>query len=451
MDPVIQSPPACRLDEVKPLLLDALKNRTPGPVSRVELTIEALDFFDWLSAQAPCSSGYWSDRESGFELVGIGNADMLTGTTLQDYELLMDSLHDKVDESPFEIRYFGGFHFAPDTHHDDTWNYFKGYRFVLPRFEIIHRDGQTVFAMNVLKDEASDAAAKEVDALVMDCPKAAFSLPGAFGRTNNPGRGPWLEAVEDALHHISSGGLEKVVLARKSSVFFNGKLSPVSLLWHLRQHTRQRFHFCFQPVHGHAFVGASPERLYRRDGRSIMTEAIAGTRPVGKTEEEQQALADELLGNVKELREHQYVVDSIRSVLSGLTSELTSDLEPELLVLNASQHLATRFKGRLRENARDGDLLKALHPTPAVGGFPREAALDMIGQLEHFHRGWYAAPVGWITRDAAQFAVGIRSALVDGMGMYLFSGAGIVEGSDPAAEWDEIENKISDFKSLFNF
>jgi menaquinone-specific isochorismate synthase len=93
--------------------------------------------------------------------------------------------------------------------------------------------------------------------------------------------------------------------------------------------------------------------------------------------------------------------------------------------------------------------LEKLHPTPAVGGFPTDRALRDIARLEPFDRGWYAGPLGWIAKDASQFVVGIRSGLTEGKRLHLFSGAGIVEGSVPEKEWEEIENKISDFVTLF--
>jgi menaquinone-specific isochorismate synthase len=94
-------------------------------------------------------------------------------------------------------------------------------------------------------------------------------------------------------------------------------------------------------------------------------------------------------------------------------------------------------------------VLRALHPTPAVGGYPRGEALEEIQALEPFDRGWYAGPVGWIGAGGAEFAVGIRSGLVRGNRLTLFSGAGIVAGSVPESEWAEIEQKIGDFTRMF--
>jgi menaquinone-specific isochorismate synthase len=106
-------------------------------------------------------------------------------------------------------------------------------------------------------------------------------------------------------------------------------------------------------------------------------------------------------------------------------------------------------RGTLQEGVSDAEVLDALHPTPAVGGYPRVEAFEEIRDLEPFDRGWYAGPVGWIGADSAEFAVGIRSGLVSGRKLSLFSGAGIVAGSTAEDEWTEIEQKIDDFTRIF--
>ena len=163
---------------------------------------------------------------------------------------------------------------------------------------------------------------------------------------------------------------------------------------------------------------------------------------------EDQALSNELTASDKDLREHQYVVDAIHKTLEQFCSLLVVDEKPCVLKLTRCQHLITTFRGRLRKGVKDSDLLENLHPTPAVGGYPTDRALQDIARLELFDRGWYAGPVGWIAKDAAQFVVGIRSGLTEGRRLHLFSGAGIVDGSVPKKEWEEIENKIGDFVAL---
>ena len=115
-------------------------------------------------------------------------------------------------------------------------------------------------------------------------------------------------------------------------------------------------------------------------------------------------------------------------------NRLRYDERPFLAKLNRLQHLKVRFQGHLCDGVSDADLLAALHPTPAVAGYPREASLRFLREHEPFDRGWYAGPVGWIGADATEFAVAIRSTLIEGNRAHLFSGAGIVAGSDAEQE-----------------
>ena len=118
--------------------------------------------------------------------------------------------------------------------------------------------------------------------------------------------------------------------------------------------------------------------------------------------------------------------------------------------LSKLQHLLMKFSGLLKEKTQDSDILESIHPTPAVGGVPSEKASAEIENIENFDRGWYAGPVGWIGKDEAEFAVAIRSGLVFENELYLYSGAGIVEGSNPENEWEEIENKIAGFMNALD-
>jgi menaquinone-specific isochorismate synthase len=205
------------------------------------------------------------------------------------------------------------------------------------------------------------------------------------------------------------------------------------------------YYFCFQPKNEIAFIGGTPEQLYYRENNNIHTEAVAGTRRRGSSAYEDKQLEQDLLTCEKDIREHRFVVDSIQNALNILCDSINRQENISVLKLSRLQHLLMQFKGLLKQNIKDSDILENLHPTPAVGGVPSEEAINAIENIEHFDRGWYAGPVGWISRDKAEFAVAIRSGLVYENELYLYSGAGIVEGSDAENEWEEIENKIAGF------
>jgi menaquinone-specific isochorismate synthase len=271
----------------------------------------------------------------------------------------------------------------------------------------------------------------------------------AHHRVDSPTREEWYAKVEELLNLFEQGEVDKVVLARESRFFFNDTVDPFSLLQHLRENTTHSYHYAFQVTHGSAFIGASPERLFKRDGELLYSEALAATRPRGATLEEDELLGAELLNTEKDLHEHRLVLDRIISLLEEFCTSVSRDREMEVLKLRHCQHLLCKVGGQLISTDCDADVLEKLHPTPAVGGTPKDSALEWISRLEDFDRGWYAAPVGWIGSDGAEFAVAIRSALVQNDIVSVYTGAGIVSGSKPRKEWKEIENKIADFRALF--
>jgi menaquinone-specific isochorismate synthase len=141
--------------------------------------------------------------------------------------------------------------------------------------------------------------------------------------------------------------------------------------------------------------------------------------------------------------EHEFVVTAVREALQPICSKLDIPAEPEVRKYPNVQHLYSPIKGVLKSKTDVLNVLSAMHPTPAVGGFPTEQSLDHIKRLEHFDRGWYAAPVGWICSSGrSEFSVAIRSALLCKNEATLYAGCGIVEGSDPEKEWHETQIKL---------
>jgi menaquinone-specific isochorismate synthase len=275
-------------------------------------------------------------------------------------------------------------------------------------------------------------------------------------RRDDPARAEWDRMLRWALGAFEPGDpgpgqtLGKVVLARRARFLFEEAVDPIALLRRLEAATPRCYHALVAPGSGAAFLTATPERLLRLDGRELLTEAVAGTRPRAEADAADDLLRAELLDSEKDRREHAFVRDAIVGALTPLATEVEVDSEAAALTLARGRHLRTGIRATLAKGVGVTDLLRALHPTPAVGGTPTAAALDAIDRLEPFDRGLYAGPIGWVGRDAegreaADLAVGIRSGLVAGRSLSLYSGAGIVAGSDPASEWAEIEHKIGDF------
>ncbi len=253
----------------------------------------------------------------------------------------------------------------------------------------------------------------------------------------------WETAVRAALEAIAVGALQKVVLARPAVLQLPVAPDPVAVLQALHRSQPRAYCFLFEPQPGMAFVGATPELLARVQHGQVETVALAGSIARGRDEHEDALLGRQLLQSAKDRREHAAVVTAIREALAPLTRGLAAPSEPRLRRLPHIQHLETPLRGLLRPGVGLLDVAAALHPTPALGGAPREAALRFIAAHEPYPRGWYAAPVGLLFPDGSgELGVAIRSALLLGNRAVLYAGAGIVAGSDPAREWQETALKL---------
>jgi menaquinone-specific isochorismate synthase len=270
-----------------------------------------------------------------------------------------------------------------------------------------------------------------------DAPTAPPAFPTELGAH-------WFAAgVSNALSRIAAGELQKVVLARA----WRAALPPDFAVGPLLERLRERYPAChtfsFSNATGAAFLGATPERLLEVAAGQLRTEALAGTAPRGTHAAEDARLAAALLGSDKEHREHAAVVDAILANLRAAGVSARADGPPRLVPLAGVQHLRTPVSAALPAGTHILDLAAALHPTPALGGVPRDAALAHIRANEPAPRGLYAGPLGWFDAagEGALFAA-IRSALLDGHGNLEFrAGAGIVAGASPAAELAETDNK----------
>lgn len=245
----------------------------------------------------------------------------------------------------------------------------------------------------------------------------------------------WAHAIDVALVAIRLGELDKVVLARAVEVSADRPFLRREVLARLRA---QQPGCCVYADEG--FLGATPELLVRRTGTTVTSRPMAGSASA-----DDPAGLERLAASAKDAREHRPVVDAIVEVLTPWCRELEASDEPVVASFATIAHLATRVVGTLCYPAPDAlTLARALHPTPAVGGVPRPAALEAIQRLERTPRGRYAGPVGWVdARGDGEWGVALRGATIDGATALLHAGAGIVDGSVAAAEWRETEAKLA--------
>jgi menaquinone-specific isochorismate synthase len=442
-------------DRVSRALSDARLESLADPVERIaRLTVPAgrVDPFRWLSEQRISPKVYWSGREDRAGVAAVGVADLREAGVSKGAGSLSKLLASLPDSGGSGARYYGGARFDPLGQPDEEWAAFSAYRFVLPRLELHAGETETTLVCNLVLPRDTDDASKivqEIEDLSLPEGASGALLPAPMFREDSPDFQGWSENVVRVLSAFSEGRLGKVVLARRAEFGFCRDLDPTLLLESLMAATPGCFHFYAEPESGTAFLGASPERLFRRVGRLVESEAVAGTRPRGVSSAEDEGLRDDLLHSAKDRSEHTYVSKGIREALEPLCEELEIEDCVSEMMLVRGRHLRSKVRGTLQDGVTDAALLDAMHPTPAVGGHPRSEALEQIHALEPFDRGWYAGPVGWIGQEASEFAVGIRSGLVRGRTLALFSGAGIVAGSVPDEEWAEIEHKIGDFTGMF--
>ena len=440
--------------ELQDRIADALlkvDGKVEKSVFRVELNIPHINPLEWLRASKSTLKTYWKSRDSHLVVAGLGSAMLLKGSPEDPFFPVKELEEEILPASSSGVRAFGGIRFAPRVPVSGEWQSFGASSFLIPRFQVEQERGRSRLICNIVRGQdasLNEEIIRQVSQLVLPRRTHWSLLRPPFARENSPGEIEWHDAIRRILNAIESGVVEKIVLARKAVFSFLDQLDPIRMLAGLEQVAHNSFRFLFQLNDQAAFVGASPEKLFSRSGHRLVSEAVAGTGQRGRTEIADRRSADELLASEKDQREHAFVRETIRNVLEPMSKRIRFEKKPSLLDLNAGRHLRTRFEASLKDGVQTGELLKQLHPTPAVAGAPLEVAMEFIEKLEQFDRGWYAGPVGWVSKEDAEFAVAIRSGVLAGKELFLYSGAGIVEGSQPNLEWEEIEQKLDNFMRI---
>jgi menaquinone-specific isochorismate synthase len=392
---------------------------------------DAFDPLSWLCSQRCWPQFYWQQRNGDDEIAALG--------AVKSFSSLADaSRFLQTPELPDDLRICGMNAFNPE----------QGALF-LPRLEWRRNAGHAVLRLVLWSDRSlrDDAIqARELFASLKEgklLPPLHVTLQAERHYPDHP---HWLQLVSDAISTIASGALDKVVLARATDLVFTDALNAGAIMAASRRLNLRCYHFYQAFDAGHAFLGSSPERLWRRRGKLLRTEALAGTVASHPDDVQAQQLADWLMKDDKNQRENMLVVEDICQRLQTAAQTLEV-LPPQIVTLRKVQHLRRCIWTELAD-ADDERCLHLLQPTAAVAGLPRTPARAWIEQHEPFTREWYAGSAGYLSRQQSEFCVALRSANVDGKTLRLFAGAGIVSGSDPEQEWQEIENKAAGLRTL---
>jgi isochorismate synthase len=350
----------------------------------------------------------------------------------------------------------GGFAFAPEGPVSPEWEGYPAGLLTLPRICVASAGGESRLVLSMVVTPAgsvehqADEAAGEAQRLLENSLEgsrqgepagAVQQAPRRQTAGEHPPGAAWKVRVTASAQAVREGILRKVVLARSVRVR-GGPFDPIAALHRLSA----GYPGCtlFAVARGaRCFLGATPERLVRVRGGEVSAMALAGTAPRGRDEQEDRGLGELLLASSKDRIEHAAVVDLLREDLAGACTEVSADDGPGLLKVANVQHLCTPLTAKIRPPLMLLDLVARLHPTPAVGGVPRDKSLEWIRRYEGLDRGWYAGPVGWVDQKGeGEFAVAIRSALLHGDEAVLFAGCGIVADSDPDQEYEESRLKL---------
>ena len=414
---------------------------------------------------------YWEQPAAARAMVGIGAVEVIEASGGARFEESAERIQealstlavasiDHVHPDGAGPAFVGGFGFEDHAIASEEWAGFAPVSFVLPEAMLVREGKRTWLTVTARHAKGQDsealarAALARLEALfvLLSEAAAAAALERTPARANaytaRPDRAHvvYLAAVDAATSAIGRGDLEKVVLARSLAVESDESYDAASVLASLRRIHASSTVFAIGRAE-RVFLGASPERLVSVVGETLQTAAVAGSAPRGRSPEEDERHASTLRESKKEQEEHAVVVRDIEAALRPLCDEIEHPESPSLLKLDGIQHLQTVFAARLSTQAGKRphvlEIADRLHPTPAVGGTPREGAAKWIREREELVRGWYAGGIGFVTpAGGGEFHVALRSGLLCGARARLYAGAGIVGASIPEAELVETRLKL---------
>ncbi|MGJ9457463.1 isochorismate synthase [Oceanobacillus sp. CF4.6] len=414
---------------------------------------DPLCFFD-AAKQIGGNRTFWTSSSQQFLLVGAGSAHQISAekSRFEETEKQWDSVLEKAFvHNPYDVPgtgvvALGGMSFDPKKKPTKLWKKFKPSNFTVPEFLLTKYDNSYYFTINIYVKK-NDHAKQLADDLKMMERKLIFNNKREADRLEitkvkeiDPEK--WKNSVRKATEVIGKGNMEKIVLAREVRLKFNRKADISTVLSNLLNTQPNSYIFAYE-MDEDCFVGATPERLVKLEGTNLLSTCLAGTASRGKTEIEDRKISDDLLHDEKNRQEHDFVVKMIKHAIMDYCTEVNIPDEPVIYPLSNLQHLYTPVTANLKNGYSIFDIIKQLHPTPALGGTPRAESLAFIREQELLDRGWYGAPIGWMdSNQNGEFAVAIRSALIQGDEASLFAGCGVVKDSDPDSEYEETKIKL---------
>lgn len=402
---------------------------------------------------------YWENQQKNCAIVAWDSCEekLITGNNrFQKVQNFIDIYRDKIVEfgekglPEIGLKFFTTFTFFESSGLSSP---FPKATVFIPKWQITRYQDSCFLTCNFALWEKADLVAiqEEINRQILqieNVAKCLINLPFSYAdfqqikKNNLQQQKQFKKAVMAALEDIQSKQITKIVLSHYLDVTSPFPLIPCSSLNYLREKYRGCYIFSVGNKQGTSFIGATPERLFSLRKKQLVSDALAGSAPRGKSVIADQKIAKTLLESEKEKREHQAVSNYIIKQLEQLGLTPTSSPR-KLLKLSNIQHLWTVIQAEMSSAINPLEIVAQLHPTPAVAGVPSAIACEKIQQYETFDRALYAAPIGWLdTQGNAEFMVGIRSAMINKNQARLYAGAGIVAGSNPEKELAEVKLKL---------
>lgn len=421
-------------------------------------TIDPLSFF---TVGKDCFLGerfFWKDPNDEMMMIGLGISKQIESDQATDRFFLVDTewkkflkdslIYNSYIETGIGPVMFGGFSFDPYKEKTNLWSKFSDSLFHLPKYMLTIVNGEAYLTTNIVCTQNDDISLlkkvqDERNQLLHSISHRRDINQAALLEKKEISPESWKESVEEVVQDLKAGPLKKVVLARELRLFFDNPVEAEEVLSRLYEQQKESYIFVFES-NGDCFIGASPERLVKKQDKNVYSTCLAGSIPRGKTDEEDRILGEKLLNDRKNLIEHGFVVEMIKEALEESCEEIILPDKPKLMKIRDIQHLYTPVIGKCQKDASLLLFVERLHPTPALGGLPKREAVEKIRQVEELDRGFYAAPLGWLDyRGNGEFAVSIRSGLIQGEEVSLFAGCGVVADSDAESEYQETSLKFT--------
>lgn len=443
-------------EHLESLIDKAIKLNEQDQIVSITKTVDNINPLHFFEAAKVTGENriFWMNQAEEFYIVGVGKAhELLANENRFDSmkEQWKAVLNNAVVHNPHHVEgtgiiALGGFSFDPKKEKTSLWEKYAHSQFTIPEFILTKYKEETYLTINkkVCQNDDPTILSSKLLQKEKHLLERVNSIPNGnkIIHKKEIAVEQWLETVQKARGVIREDEAKKIVLAREMRVKFSENAEISGVLEKLIKNQSNCYVFAFEQEED-CFIGASPERLVKLSGDELLSTCLAGTSPKGETKNDDATVREILINDVKNLEEHKYVVKMIKNSIDAFCVNIDIPENPIVLSLKNLHHLYTPVKATLKSSYNVFDLVKQLHPTPALGGVPTEGSLAFIRDNEVLDRGWYGAPIGWLDNNKnSEFVVAIRSGLIQADEASLFAGCGIMKDSELDLEYEETNVKF---------